>query len=58
MTLPAQVVLTTNSPYLLDHVDIDQDQVLVSRRAQDGSREVVPVDAPRLKVFLDEFKLA
>jgi predicted ATPase len=53
----SQVILTTHSPYLLDLVDIDQDQVLVFRRAVDGSRTVEPADANRLKIFLDEFKL-
>ncbi len=54
---PAQVILTTHSPYLLDHVDLDQDQVLVFRREQDGSRTAEPVDKERLKTFLDEFML-
>lgn len=54
---PTQVILTTHSPYLLDHVDLDEDQVLVFRRNDDGSRDAEPVDADRLKVFLDEFKL-
>lgn len=54
---PTQVILTTHSPYLLDHVDINEDQVLVFRRNDDGSRSAEPVDAERLSVFLDEFKL-
>jgi predicted ATPase len=54
---PAQVILTTHSPYLLDHVDLDQDQVLVFRRQDDGSRTAEPVDKERLKTFLDEFML-
>ena len=54
---PAQVILTTHSPYLLDHVDLDQDQILVFRREQDGSRTAEPVDKERLKTFLDEFML-
>ena len=53
----AQVILTTHSPYLLDHVDLETDQVLVFRREEDGSRSVEPADPERLKVFLDEFKL-
>lgn len=53
----AQVVLTTHSPYLLDLVDIEQDQVLVFRRNDDGTRTAEAVDAKRLELFLDEFKL-
>ena len=54
---PAQVILTTHSPYLLDHVDLAQDQVLVFRRNDDGSRTAEPVNADRLKTFLEDFKL-
>lgn len=54
---PAQVVLTTHSPFLLDHVNLETDQVLVFQREEDGSRAAKPVDAERLKVFLDEFML-
>lgn len=54
---PAQVILTTHSPYLLDHVDLDRDQVLVFSREPDGSRTARPVDAQRMKTFLDEFML-
>ena len=53
----AQVILTTHSPFLVDHVDLDQDQVLVFQRKEDGSRTAEPVDASRLKTFLDEFML-
>lgn len=53
----AQVILTTHSPHLLDYVDLDQDQVLVFRRCDDGSRTAEPADAERLKTFLDEFML-
>lgn len=53
----AQVILTTHSPYLLDHVDLKTDQVLVFRRNDDGSRTAEPADAERLKTFLDEFML-
>ncbi len=52
-----QVILSTHSPYLLDHVNIDEDQVLVFRRQDDGSRTAEPVNRERLKHFLDEFKL-
>jgi predicted ATPase len=54
---PAQVILTTHSPYLLDSIDLDTDQVLVFRREADGSRAVEPADRERLSVFLDEFML-
>lgn len=54
---PAQVILATHSPYLLDHVNLDEDQVLVFRRNDDGSRTAEPVDSQRLKAFLDDFML-
>jgi AAA domain, putative AbiEii toxin, Type IV TA system/AAA ATPase domain len=54
---PAQVVLTTHSPHLLDHIDLNTDQVLVFRRQTDGQRTAQAVDAEGLKVFLDEFAL-
>ncbi len=53
----AQIVLTTHSPYLLDSVDPNTDQVLVFRRDNDGSRRAEPADGERLKAFLDEFML-
>ena len=53
----AQVILTTHSPYLLDQLDLAQDQVLVFKRNDDGSRTAEPADAERLKTFLDEFML-
>ena len=54
---PVQVILSTHSPYLLDHVNLEQDQVLVFQREGDGSRSVEPADRDRLLVFLDEFQL-
>jgi predicted ATPase len=54
---PAQVILTTHSPYLLDHVNLDEDEVLVFRRNDDGSRTCEPVDRERLKAFLNDFML-
>jgi predicted ATPase len=53
----AQVIMTTHSPYLLDLVDVEKDQVLVFRRQDDGSRTAEPADAARLKAFLGEFML-
>lgn len=53
----AQVIFTTHSPYVLDRINLETDQVLVFRRAEDGSRTAEPVDAERLKKFLDEFML-
>lgn len=53
----AQIILTTHSPYLLDHVDVETDQVLVFQRADDGGRTAQPADKERLKNFLDEFML-
>lgn len=54
---PAQVIMTTHSPYLLDLIDLEKDQVLVFRRNKDGSRTAEPVDAARLEAFLGEFML-
>lgn len=54
---PAQVILTTHSPYLLDLVNLQSDQVLVFRRQEDGSRTAEPADTDRLRLFLDEFLL-
>ena len=54
---PAQVILTTHSPYLLDSIDPNVDQVLVFRRESDGSRSVKPVDVEGTKEFLDDFML-
>lgn len=55
----AQVILTTHSPFLVDHVDLDQDQLLIFQREEtvDGARQAYPADKERLKVFLDEFML-
>lgn len=54
----AQVVLTTHSPYLLDCVDLDTDQVLIFERQEDGARTVAPANHERLKAFMgDEFLL-
>lgn len=52
-----QIVLTTHSPYLLDLIDPGQDQVLVFRRDDDGTRTAEPADAERLRDFLEEFML-
>jgi predicted ATPase len=52
-----QVVLSTHSPYLLDHIHIPEDQVLVFHRHSDGRRTARPVDEEHLKAFLDEFML-
>ncbi len=56
---PAQVILTTHSPFLLDHVDLDHDQLLIFQRQDtvEGARTAVPADKERLRVFLDEFML-
>ena len=53
----AQVIVSTHSPYLLDHVHLPEDEVLVFRRAADGSRTVEPADAAGLKAFLGEFMM-
>jgi len=54
---PAQVILSTHSPYLLDHVNLDEDQVLVFQRESDGARNCHPIDRAGLKDFLDDFML-
>ena len=56
---PAQVILTTHSPFLLDHVDLENDQLLIFQREEsiEGARTARPADRERLKVFLDEFML-
>ncbi len=54
---PAQVILTTHSPYLLDHIDLSKDRVLVFQREEDGRRTAKAADEARLKPFLDEFML-
>ena len=57
----AQVILTTHSPFLVDHVDLKEDQLLVFHRsenpADEGARKVDPADRERLNIFLDEFML-
>jgi predicted ATPase len=52
-----QVILSTHSPYLLDHIHVPEDQVLVFHRESDGRRTARPVDEKHLKAFLDEFML-
>ena len=52
-----QIILTTHSPYLLDSVNLDTDQVLVFQREDDGNRTAVPTDKERLKEFFDGFLL-
>ena len=46
-----QVILTTHSPFLLDHVNLETDQVLVFRREADGARTAHPADAEGLREF-------
>jgi predicted ATPase len=53
----AQVVLTTHSPYLLDCLDLEKDQVLVFQRLPDGRRTASPADPERLRHFRNEFLL-
>ncbi|MDA0282490.1 MAG: AAA family ATPase [Planctomycetota bacterium] len=54
---PAQVILTTHSPYLLDLVDLETDQVLVFQREADGNRTATPANAERIREFFDGFLL-
>lgn len=53
----AQVIITTHSPYLLDTINIETDQVLVAQRMSGGQRTIQPIDTDRLKGFLEHFKL-
>lgn len=53
----AQVILSTHSPYLLDHVDPAEDRVLVFRRGPEGDAVVMPADRERLQSFLGELML-
>jgi predicted ATPase len=54
---PVQVIATTHSPYLLDLVNLETDQLLVFQREVDGSCTAKPADPKRLGLFLDEFML-
>ncbi len=47
------VVVTTYSPYMLDHVSLNRDQVLVFRKADDGSKTVTPIDVDRVQLLMD-----
>ena len=53
----SQVIISTHSPYLLDYINPESDQVLVFERQSDGSRNAQPVDTRRLEMFRDEFML-
>ena len=53
----SQVILTTHSPYLLDHVDLDTDAVLVCQRQENGDRTIEAAERSRLDTFLPEFML-
>ena len=50
-----QVILTTHSPFLLDHVKPDEDQILIFQRQDDGSRTATPADWNRARGFLKHF---
>ena len=52
-----QVILSTHSPYLLDHLTLDRHRVLVFSRNSEGGCTAREVDAERLKPFLEEFML-
>lgn len=54
---PVQIIVSTHSPYLLDRVDLNEDQVLVFQRGPEGDARVAPVDRDGLKHFLDDFML-
>lgn len=52
-----QVIVTTHSPYLLDCVDLDTDQVLIFERLKDGTRHAVAANRDHLNEFFDGFML-
>ncbi len=54
---PVQVVLSTHSPYLLDCINIEEDQVLVFSRSEDGSRTAKEIDRGGVKQYLSDFML-
>ncbi|MCH8852867.1 MAG: AAA family ATPase [Planctomycetes bacterium] len=54
---PAQVIMTTHSPYILDHLDLKCDQVLAFFINEDGSRSAKPIDAEGLEQHLKTFLL-
>ena len=54
---PAQVIMTTHSPYILDHLDLECDQVIAFFINEDGSRSAKPIDVERLKPHLKTFLL-
>ena len=55
---PAQVIMTTHSPYMLDHLDIECDQVIAFFiNEKDGSRSAKPIDVEGLKPHLRTFLL-
>jgi predicted ATPase len=52
-----QVILTTHSPYLLDHVNAQEDQVLVFQRQSDGRCTATPLDVRKIATYSDDFLL-
>lgn len=54
---PAQVIMTTHSPYILDHLDLECDQVIAFFINEDGSRSAKPIDAEGLEQNLKTFLL-
>lgn len=53
----AQVIIETHSPFVLDCIDLDRDQVIVFRRGAEGECRAEAVDRKRLATFLPEFTL-
>ena len=55
---PAQVIMTTHSPYILDHLDLECDQVIAFFiDEKGGSRSAKAIDAEGLKPHLKTFLL-
>ena len=50
----SHVVVLTYSPYMLDQVILDRDQVLIFRKQDDGSRTVTPINVGRVRQFMGD----
>lgn len=54
---PAQIILSTHSPYLLDFIDPATDQVLIFQRQADGNCLPQEINQDKLQDFLGGFML-
>jgi predicted ATPase len=53
MRCAGNVLVVTYSPLLLDHANLDRDQILVFRNGEDKKCKVTPIDAQRVRAYLD-----